>query len=245
VNKWTKRFLLACRKIPLLVEARFDKYYRVPDVPVSKTIAHEAWLGHLGQLANQPGKRILEIGSREEHYPALGRQVFGNAEYVGFDYYPGKNVDVVGDAHRLGSYFDGEERFDIIFSSSCFEHFAMPWIVAVEIVGLLKLGGFVFVETHFSHSSHERPWHFFQFSDMGLRALFPPALGIECVEAGMSNPLVARFSSEADKYLRNQPVRGLYCHSQFLGKKVREVSGFDWAHLDLRDVVGDSQYPSP
>jgi hypothetical protein len=34
------------------------------------------------------------------------------------------------------------------------------------------VGGVLFVETHFSFSSHERPWHFFQFSDMALRVLF-------------------------------------------------------------------------
>lgn len=245
MKKWPKRILLACRKIPLLVEARFDKYYPVPDVPISTTIAHKAWLEHLRQLGNESGKRILEVGSRESHYPAFGRQAFGHAEYVGFDYYPGKNVDVVGDAHRLSSCFEGEERFDIIFSSSCFEHFAMPWVVAVEMARLLKVGGFVFVETHFSHSSHERPWHFFQFSDMGLRVLFPPALGFECVEAGMSNPLVGRFSSEADLYLRNQPVRGLYCHSQFLGRKVRDVRELDWGRLELAEVVGNTTYPLP
>jgi hypothetical protein len=70
----------------------------------------------------------------------------------------------------------------------------MPWIVATEIAKLLKVGGVVFVETHFSFSSHERPWHFFQFSDMALKTLFSSALGFECIEAGMSNPLVGRFS---------------------------------------------------
>ena len=43
-----------------------------------------------------------------------------------------------------------EEKFDIIYSSACFEHFAMPWVVAIEIAKLLKVGGIVFVETHFS-----------------------------------------------------------------------------------------------
>jgi hypothetical protein len=62
----------------------------------------------------------------------------------------------------------------------------MPWLVATEIAKLLKVGGVLFVETHFSFSSHERPWHFFQFSDMALRVLFSPALGMECIEAGMS-----------------------------------------------------------
>ena len=107
-----------------------------------------------------------------------------------------------------------------IYTSACFEHFAMPWIVATEIAKLLKVVGIVFIETHFSFSSHERPWHFFQFSDMALKALFSKSLGFECIEAGMSNPLVGRFSSLADGYLKNRPVAGLYCHSEYLGKKV-------------------------
>ena len=104
----------------------------------------------------------------------------------------------------LSSYFNGVEKFDIIYSSACFEHFAMPWVVSTEIAKLLKVGGIVFIETHFSFSSHERPWHFFQFSDMALKVLFSEALGFECIEAGMSNPMIGRFSSLADDYLKNR-----------------------------------------
>lgn len=121
----------------------------------------------------------------------------------------------------------------------------MPWLVATEIAKLLKVGGTLFVETHFSFSAHERPWNFFQFSDMGLRVLFPEALGFECIEAGMSNPIVGRFSSLADEYLRNQPVSGLYCHSEYLGRKTREVAGFDWARVKLDQVVAGTKYPGP
>ncbi|HEX3073440.1 MAG TPA: methyltransferase domain-containing protein, partial [Ignavibacteriales bacterium] len=158
---------------------------------------------------------------------------------------PGKNVDVVGDAHKLSSYFKEEEKFDIIYSASCFEHFAMPWVVAVEIAKLLKTGGVVFIETHFSFRSHERPWHFFQFSDLGLKALFSPALGFECIEAGMSNPMAGRFSSLADKDLRNVTISGLYCHSEYLGRKVKDVKDFNWEKLDISDVVGETKYPEP
>ena len=189
--------------------------------------------------------RVLEIGSREVTGASNARNEFAKAEYVGFDYYPGDNVDVVGDAHKLSSYFEEEEQFDVVYSSACFEHFAMPWIVAAEIAKVLKVGGFVFVETHFSYSSHERPWHFFQFSDMALRVLFSEALGFECVEAGMSNPIVGRFSSLADSNLKNKPVGGLYCHSEYLGKKVRNVKGFSWEQVDLSSVVGEAKYPQP
>jgi hypothetical protein len=119
----------------------------------------------------------------------------------------------------------------------------MPWIVATEIVKLLKVGGFIFIETHFSFSSHERPWHFFQYSDMALKVLFSPAMGFDCIEAGMSNPMIGRFSSLADTYLRNRPIANLYCHSEYLGKKIKEVENFDWKTINLTDVIGEAKYP--
>jgi SAM-dependent methyltransferase len=232
-------------KIPLLIESRFDKYFLAKDVPLSKIVSHQNWQSYLYDIGNKQGMRILEIGSREVTGVSTARKGFSNAEYIGFDFYPGGNVDVVGDVHKLSSYFKKEEKFDIIYSSACFEHFAMPWIVATEIAKLLKVGGIVFIETHFSFSSHERPWHFFQYSDMALRTLFSPALGFECIEAGMSNPIIGRFSSLADDYLKNKPLSGLYCHSEYLGKKTRDVDNFDWNTLDLIDVVGETKYPEP
>lgn len=231
-------------KPSLLVSNRFDKLYLVDDVPAPVHVGHSKWQQYVAELGNKPGMRILEVGSREVTGKSKERERYANAEYVGFDFYPGNNVDVVGDAHKLSSYFEGQQ-FDVIYTSACFEHFAMPWVVATEIAKLLKVGGIIFVETHFSFRSHERPWNFFQFSDMGLRALFPPAFGFECLDSGMSNPIVGRFSSMADDDVRNLPIQGLYCHSEFLGRKTRDVTHFDWANLDLQEVVGDTKYPAP
>jgi len=245
MNKLVKKILLACRKLPLLIETKFDSNFLAADVPMSKMVSHQKWQRYLYEIGNKSGMRILEIGSREVTGESIARKEFSMAKYVGFDYYPGRNVDIVGDAHKLSSYFEGEEKFDIVYSSACFEHFAMPWIVATEIMKVLKVGGIVFIETHFSYSSHERPWHFFQFSDMALRVLFSEALGFECIEAGMSNPIVGRFSSLADECLKNKPVAGLYCHSEYLGKKVKDVNNFDWGKVNLIDVVRESKYPEP
>ena len=228
-----------------MIETKFDKNFLSPDVPLSKIVSHQKWQSYLYELGNKPGMSILEIGSREVTGKSTARERFSRAKYVGFDYYPGNNVDIVGDAHRLSSYFKAADTFDIVYSSACFEHFAMPWIVALEISKVLKVGGIVFIETHFSFSSHERPWHFFQFSDMALRVLFSDALGFECIEAGMSNPIVGRFSSIADVYLRNTPVTGLYCHSEYLGRKARNVENFSWGNVDLGKVVGGTKYPEP
>ena len=81
--------------------------------------------------------------------------------------------------------------------------------------------------------------------DMALRALFPPALGFECVEAAMQNPIVGRFSWLATPYLRLKPVPGLYCHSNFIGRKVRDVERIDWRTLDVGEVVAETRYPPP
>ena len=226
-------------------ESRFDGVFLAKDVPMSKLVSHNNFKKYLYGLGNKKGLRVLEIGSREVTGPSSARQELSQAEYVGFDFYPGPNVDVVGDAHQLSSYFGKDEKFDIIYSSACFEHFAMPWLVATEIAKLLKVGGYVLIETHFSFASHERPWNFFQFSDMALRTLFSGALGFECIEAGMSNPMVGRFSAYADDYLKYQIIKGLYCHSEYLGRKVRNVEGFDWNTVVLEDVVEGTTYPPP
>jgi Methyltransferase domain len=193
---------------------------------------------------NREGVRVLEIGSRNVTGRSL-RHRFAKASYVGFDFYAGENVDVVGDAHKLSSYFESDQKFDLIISSAVFEHLYMPWVVAEEIQKLLKVGGYVFVETHFSYSSHERPWHFFQFSDMGLRALFNQSLGFEVIEVGMSNPISGYFSHRADRYLRYSPVAELYCHSAILCRKRCEISDFEWKQVAMEEIVGEARYPEP
>ncbi len=231
-------------RIAAWLESPLDRAYLADDIPLSQV--HQKWKSYVGQTNKGDGLRVLEIGSREVTGRSTAREQFANGEYIGFDYYAGRNVDVVGDVHRLSSYFKDGERFDIIFTGACFEHFAMPWIVAEEISKMLRVGGMLFVATHFSFKSHERPWNFFQFSDMGLRVLFPSSLGLECIDAGMSTPMIGRFSSLADdKSLRCQPIRGLYCGSEYLGRKTRDVSSFDWHQVAINELVAGTVYPAP
>lgn len=207
-------------------------------------VSHSKWVPYLSEMFNKPGARILEVGSRNVTGGA-SRKPFSAASYVGFDFYDGENVDVVGDAHKLSSYFGADEQFDLIYSSAVLEHLHMPWLVAQEIQKLLKVGGYVFVETHFSFASHERPWHFFQFSDMGLRALFNSALGFDLIDSGMSNPMNGVFNQNADEYLRGQPIPELYCHSEILCRKAREVTQFEWKKVEIDQIVDSTRYPPP
>ncbi len=219
-----------------------DKFYLHNDVKMSDKLSHSNWQDKLVEYANKRNWKVLEIGSREVTGKSKLRDRFCN--YKGFDFYGGDNVDVVGDVHKLSEYFNGE-KFDLIFTSACFEHFAMPWIAAEEIIKCLKVGGYVFVETHYSYSSHERPWHYFQFSEQALAILFNKQFGVKSIECGVSNPIVARFSKYADKYLRGFKITGMYCHSEFFGRKFKEVDSFDWHNVDLQKLYSNTKYVSP
>ena len=85
------------------LESRFDDAFLVEDVPLSSLVAHQKWQKYLYSIGNKEGLDILEIGSREVTGLSEARSQFGLANYTGFDYYPGHNVDVVGDVHRLSS----------------------------------------------------------------------------------------------------------------------------------------------
>ena len=198
--------------------------YRNNLTPLSIEIAHGKWPYKLKELCDFEGREILEIGSRK--VVDCFRPFFEKANYTGFDLYEGPNVDVVGDAHKLSDYFD--KQFDLIFSSAVFEHLAMPWVVSDEIIKLCKPGGYIFIETHYSFTSHERPWHFFQFSEQALKVLFSENRGIRCIEAGASNPMVSCFTDEATEDLRGRMVGNVFCHSEFLGQKVEEKQDLNW-----------------
>jgi 2-polyprenyl-3-methyl-5-hydroxy-6-metoxy-1,4-benzoquinol methylase len=231
--------------IPSQSDLELERSRLPASVPLSQ-IANHSNIKKLAQkLGCVEGVKFLEVGSRNVTGPSQIRNSIelAGGSYVGFDFYEGENVDVVGDAHKLSDYFD--YKFDVVYSSAVFEHLAMPWVVATEIAKIMNVNASILVETHFSYSSHERPWHFFQFSDMGLRTLFSPALGFRCIEAGMCNPMVGKFSALADEYLRRKRINGLFCHSNLYAVKERDVPNFEWGSAGLQDIVGDTVYPAP
>lgn len=208
-----------------------------------KVFRHGGHWKYFSENANFEGCKFLEIGSREVTGTSQRSRFIPLSSYTGLDVLPGYNVDVVGDAHRLSSYFQ-KSTFDYIYSTAVFEHLAMPWLVAEEISKVLKVGGLAGIETHFSHSEHEAPWHFFQFNEHGLRCLFCPELGFEVLDSGMETPLVGRFSIDAPKSKVGHPVFSLFCHSSVLVRKVADVdlSSWDWRDC-LSRIFDESMYP--
>lgn len=209
---------------------------------IAEHLRHGSNMPFFIEKFDKEGIDILEVGSRLVCSEHSLKNAFPRANYTGFDFYPGNGVDVVGDAHELSKYFPNK-KFDFIISAAVFEHFAMPWICAKEIIKLLKVGGHIYIETHFSMGTHERPQNFFHFTDKGLEILFPKALGIEKIDSGFANPLICKFAQSCNPELRGKEIPNMFCHVAFFGVKTEEVDMSK--DIAISDYLGETVYPKP
>jgi hypothetical protein len=217
---------------------------RPRDTPLKET-ATSPLFERFCSIVNREHLSVLEIGSRIVVPGSVSkRALFPHAaSYTGFDFYYDGNTDVVGDAHQLSSYFT--ERFDAVFSLAVFEHLAMPWVVAVEINNVLKLGGITCHQTHFTFPLHEQPADYWRFSDQGLRAIFSPVAGFEDVECEFTDPASLHPVSRAFDHL-HLPSQPAFIQVAAFARKTREVDR-RWAcwHLPGATNTRLPAYPVP
>lgn len=90
---------------------------------------------------NIESKTILDIGAWDGGNGSL-RPIFNQGKYIGLDIQKGPNVDVVGDAKNIP--FENN-FFDIVISSSCFEHDPMFWLSFLEMCRVVKPYGFIYI----------------------------------------------------------------------------------------------------
>ena len=108
---------------------------------------------------NIENKKILDVGSYDVN--GTMKPIFERGQYVGLDMEAGPNVDIVGVSHDIP--FEKDE-FDIVISSSCFEHDDMFWISFQEMCRVLKPGGYMYVQAPSNGPYHGWPgdnWRFY------------------------------------------------------------------------------------
>jgi SAM-dependent methyltransferase len=108
---------------------------------------------------NIENKKILDVGSYDVN--GTMKPIFQKGQYIGLDMEQGPNVDIVGVSHEVP--FEKDE-FDIVISSSCFEHDDMFWISYQEMCRVLKPGGYMYVQAPSNGPYHGWPgdnWRFY------------------------------------------------------------------------------------
>jgi SAM-dependent methyltransferase len=123
---------------------------------------------------------ILEVGSYSftglraasvfelTRFPVFNFPSF-NYKYVGVDHVAGPNVDLVVKMDTDLPYL--ADTFDVIISSSAFEHDQMFWVTFLDMMRVLKPNGMLFLQAPSQGIEHRTPtdnWRFYRDAPFAL-----------------------------------------------------------------------------
>lgn len=146
----------------------------------------------------QPACQILEVGSQNVN-GTLREMAPEGAIYTGIDMVAGDGVDVVVENPYHFPFAD--ERFDAIASSSCFEHSQLFWLAFIEMLRVLKPGGFIYINAPANGPYHSYPydnWRFYPDSAV--------ALTVWAARQGIEVALVESFTARRQNDIWNDAV---------------------------------------
>lgn len=138
--------------------------------------------------------RLLEIGAQNLN-GSLRDVCPPGVDYTGVDFAAGPGVDVVlEDAYSLPF---ADQAFDIVVSSSCFEHAQMFWLTFLEALRVLRPRGLFYLNATASGAFHRHPvdcWRFYPDSGRALvawarRSGVDAALLESFISDALDNPL--------------------------------------------------------
>lgn len=121
-------------------------------------------------LGNINNPAILDIGSLDVN-GSLRTVAPKDCDYIGLDTSLGRGVDVVtSDPHH---YEFLDNKFDAIVSTSCFEHDTMFWLTFLEMLRVIKYGGYIYINVPSNGGYHAYPvdcWRFYPDSGKALES---------------------------------------------------------------------------
>jgi lipopolysaccharide biosynthesis protein len=116
-------------------------------------------------------ERILDIGSMNVN-GTLRDVAPQGCSYLGTDIAPGAAVDVVTNTAEAGLPF-ADDSFDVVVSTSCFEHDQMFWQTFLEMLRVVRPHGFMYINAPSNGPYHGYPydnWRFYPDSGRALQA---------------------------------------------------------------------------
>ncbi len=124
----------------------------------------DTYVASLGEVT------IIDLGSQDVN-GSLREVCPANARYIGVDFAPAINVDVIlADPYSLP--FE-TASIDAVVTSSCFEHSEMFWLLFNEVLRVLKPGGLFYLNAPSNGAFHRYPvdcWRFYPDSGRALVA---------------------------------------------------------------------------
>lgn len=128
----------------------------------------EQFIKRLSLEINNPGIKVLDIGSSESPY----KEYFSRAEYYSQDIIQNSKNSI----HYIGDLNEGipqieSSYFDYVICTQVLEHIKKPYFAFNEFYRILKPGGKLYLTTHQAFEEHMVPNDYFRFTRYGLRYL--------------------------------------------------------------------------
>lgn len=144
----------------------------------------------VAELAALDRPQVIEVGTlrSDPAFPTHHTEWAPHGEWTRVDREMGPDVDLVADAHTLaGDRVRHRSPFDAYVACSVYEHLERPWRAMAAAAGVVRPGGWVYVQTHQTFPLHGYPSDYFRFSTEALRVIMEDA-GLVVVEAGYVYP---------------------------------------------------------
>tara|TARA_B100001093_G_scaffold519641_1_gene609609 strand:+ start:1344 stop:2375 length:1032 start_codon:yes stop_codon:yes gene_type:complete len=207
-----------------LISVRQDRYENIYSNFISK-------------IKKKKNLKILDLGGRDRS--KIDRsETYGDNDVTVLDIIDSENVDIVGDAHNLSSYFE-PDYFDAIVSSSVFEHLHSPWKVVLEMNKILKKNGLIFISTHQSVGIHDQPWDYFRFSEYSWKSLFNKSTGFKILDVSMTYPNYIISHLFRPELLNAEKSAGFELSQVFASKESNSNLSWD---VETNSII-DDEYP--
>lgn len=162
---------------------------------------------------NRKKLKVLDIGSKDIN-GSLRSSAPRDAGYIGIDFEAGKGVDVViTDPYKFPFK---SNSFDMIVSSSCFEHSDFFWLVFLECLRLLKPSGVLYINAPSNGPFHRYPidsWRFYPDAGLSLEA-FGRKSGFDCalLEFFIDSRNNKLWNDFVAVFIKDQTKASLYRH---------------------------------
>ena len=162
------------------------------------------------------GERTLDVGGGSGPY----KKYFPNR--VCIDAEAGEGVDIVGDAHDLSRFLDGE--FGCVLCTEVLEHLHTPQKAIDEMLRVLRPGGMLILTTRFIFPLHNIPGDYFRFTRYGLAHLLRNWNSVEIKEEGTTIEALAVLCERIGFQTETLWTRWLSVDWLILSKIIRPLS---------------------
>lgn len=184
------------------------------------------------------GKRVIEVGSYDVNgslRPIL--ESWKPIEYVGIDIEPGPGVDIICPAENIVTQF-GEERFDLVVSSSSLEHIK-DWRAAISnMKNVCKPNGIILIIVPSDWPYHSYPNDFWRYGKGDIENIFSDS-DILILREDQEKPSLVYAKIRKPEEFKERDLSEYELYSVIVNKRIKDINNYNYNSIIKKMMIRD------